>query len=77
MGRDDQAITGGWIKGGNFTLTSSDSKTAHFKGTFFGVAGLEYGTPLDIKDGVFDLQGINQDAVPEVAELPRRQKQKS
>jgi hypothetical protein len=77
MGSDDQGIAGGRIKGGNFTLTSSDSKTAHFKGTFFGVAGLEYGTPLDIKDGVFDLQGISQDAVPEVAELPRRQKQKS
>jgi hypothetical protein len=74
MGHDGLSSAGGWITGGNFTLTSSDSKTAHFKGTFHGVASSEE-DDLDIEDGIFDLQGISQNAAPEVAELTRHQKQ--
>ncbi|WP_448094175.1 hypothetical protein [Pseudomonas lini] len=79
MSTGGPSIAGGWIKGGHFTLGKSNPRTANFEGVFAGVAGSreEGDTLLEIKDGVFDLQGISQGALPEVAEPTRHQKQKS
>jgi hypothetical protein len=61
MSRDGPSIAGGWLKGGSFTITSPVSKTANFRGTFSGTAGDTESSepPLNVKDGVFDLQGLS------------------